>query len=115
MKVYLIYNVVLVSAVQQTDSLIHICILFFAFFSIMFYHRILNRAPCACSRILLFTHFIYDSLHLLTLNSNPSLTPFSLLLGNCMSILYVGQDSFMWCIDFSLQKHNMRCDDEVLL
>ena len=35
-----IYNVVLISGVQQNESVIHMY--FFMFFSIMFYHRILN-------------------------------------------------------------------------
>ena len=46
-EVYLIYNVVLVSAVQQSDSLIHIYIYIFIYFSIMVYQRILNIVPCA--------------------------------------------------------------------
>ena len=44
-EVKLIYNVVLISAVQQSDSVIHIS--FFIFFSIMVYHKILNIVPCA--------------------------------------------------------------------
>ena len=42
----LTYNVMLVSAVQQNDSVIHMCALFFVFFSIMVYHKILNIVPC---------------------------------------------------------------------
>ena len=45
-EVQLIYNVVLISAVQQIDSVIYIYI-YFIFFSIMVYHRILNIVPCA--------------------------------------------------------------------
>ena len=45
-EVQLIYNVVLISAVQQSDSVIHIYTFFFIFFSIMVYHRILNIVPC---------------------------------------------------------------------
>ena len=57
--IWLIYNVVLVSAVQQSDSFIYMCIyiyiyiyiyihiLFLMFFSIMVYQRILNIVPCA--------------------------------------------------------------------
>ena len=45
------YNVVLISAVQQSDSVlyiyIYIDIFFFIFSSIMVYHRILNIVPCA--------------------------------------------------------------------
>ena len=45
----LIYKVVLVSAVQQSDSVIHIYIhsLFIFFSIIMVYHKILNILPCA--------------------------------------------------------------------
>ena len=47
--VYLIYNVVLISAIQQCDSVTHTYIytFFFIFFSIMVYLRILNIVPCA--------------------------------------------------------------------
>ena len=41
----LIYNVVLVSGVQQSDSFMHIYILFHIPF--MVYYRILNIVPCA--------------------------------------------------------------------
>ena len=62
--VQLIYNVVSISAVQQSDSGIHILRLLFIFFSIMAYHRILNQFPVLHSRTL-FVHPIYNSLHLL--------------------------------------------------
>ena len=42
-EVELICCVVLISAVQESDSVIHM----HTFFSIMVYHRILNRVPCA--------------------------------------------------------------------
>ena len=45
-EVQLIYNVVLVSGVQQSDSVIHIYTFFFIFFSIMVYRRMLNIVPC---------------------------------------------------------------------
>ena len=46
--VELIYNVVLVSGVQQSDSIIHIHIfILFRLFSHIGYHRILSRVPCA--------------------------------------------------------------------
>ena len=47
-KVYFIIvdlNVVLISAVQQSDSVIHISIFFFIFFSVTVYHRILTMVP----------------------------------------------------------------------
>ena len=49
----LIYSVVLISTVEQRDSVIYIYIyvythtFFFIFFSIMVYHRVLNIVPCA--------------------------------------------------------------------
>ena len=46
-EVQLTYNVVFISAVQQSDSVIHIYTFFFIFFSIIFYHRILDIVPCA--------------------------------------------------------------------
>ena len=45
--VYLLYNVVLISTVQKSDSVIHLYTLFFIFFLIMVYHKILNTIPCA--------------------------------------------------------------------
>ena len=47
LKHSLVYNVVLISAVQQSDSVIHIHTFVFILFSIMVYHRILNIVPCA--------------------------------------------------------------------
>ena len=38
-------NIVLISTVQQSDSVIHIYTLFFIFFFIMVYHKILNIIP----------------------------------------------------------------------
>ena len=43
----LIYNVVLISGIQQSDSCIYIYIFFFRFFSIINYYKILNIVPCA--------------------------------------------------------------------
>ena len=47
----MIYNVVLVSSVQQSDSYIYIYIyiyiFFFRFFSIVGYYEILSIVPCA--------------------------------------------------------------------
>ena len=51
--VRLIYNIVLISSVQQSGSRIHICVyiyiykFFSIFFSIIVCHRILNVVPCA--------------------------------------------------------------------
>ena len=50
----------LITTAQQNDSVIHIYTLFFIFFTIMVYHRILNM--CFYSRTLLFIHSIYSSL-----------------------------------------------------
>ena len=55
-EVQLIYNVVLISAVQQRDSVRHIHTFFFIFFSTIVKHRILNIAPCAYS----WTLFIHS-------------------------------------------------------
>ena len=43
----MIYSAVLVSAIQQSDSVLHMCTLFFIFFFVMVYHRILNLVPSA--------------------------------------------------------------------
>ena len=64
----LIYNVVPIPAVQQSDSFIHICTFFFLFFSIMVYHRILNIVPYMVGSCCLFI-LQNKSLHLLIPNS----------------------------------------------
>ena len=48
-EVQLIYSVVLVSGVQQSDSVIHMYtnLFFFRFFSIIGYYKILDIVPCA--------------------------------------------------------------------
>ena len=55
-EVLLIYNVVLVSGVQQSDSIIYIYryryILFFIFFSIIGNYKIWNTVPCAIQQVL---------------------------------------------------------------
>ena len=40
--VQLIYSVVLVSGVQQSDSVMHVYVFFFVSFSIMLYYKLLN-------------------------------------------------------------------------
>ena len=40
-------NVVLVSGVQQSDSVMYIYVFFFIFFSIIVYYKILNIVPYA--------------------------------------------------------------------
>ena len=46
-EVQLIYNIVLVSGVQHSDSVIHIYIFFFRSFSLICYYKILSIVPCA--------------------------------------------------------------------
>ena len=70
---------------QHTHT--HIYIVFFIFFSIMVYHRMLNIVPCAYTRIL-FIHSIYTRLHLPIPNSQSHPLPF----GKHQSVLY-GPDS----------------------
>ena len=88
MEVQLIYNVVLISAVQQSDSVTHIYIFLFVFFSIMVYHRILSTVPCAIQQDLV-VYPSYTSLHLLIPNSQSIPPPLPLPLGNHKSALYV--------------------------
>ena len=82
-EVYLIYSVVLISATTEitakwfsyTYAYIYIYKFFFIFSSTMVYHRILNIVPMLYSRSLLLIHPIYNSLHLLTPNSQPFRPP----------------------------------------
>ena len=63
-EVYLVYNVVLMSAEQQSDSVIIHSFSKILFF-IIFYHRISTIVLCAIRRTL-FTHSLQKSFHLLT-------------------------------------------------
>ena len=65
-EVQFIYNVVLVSGIQQSDSLTDIY--FFRFFSIIVYYKILNVVPCVIVGPIVYL-FVYSSLYLLTPNS----------------------------------------------
>ena len=59
----MIYNVMLVSGVQQRESVIHIYIstlCFFRFFSHIGRYRVLSRVPCARQQVLI-SYFIYYS------------------------------------------------------
>ena len=50
----MIYNVVLVSGVWQSESVIHIhrsTLLFFIFFSHIGHYRVLSRVPCAIQQV----------------------------------------------------------------
>ena len=80
LNTYLIYNVVLASALQQSDSVIYyiyIYLFFSKFFSHLGCYRILNRVPCAIQSVLVGylnkTVFAYQSqsLTLFTSISNP--------------------------------------------
>ena len=68
-EVQLIYSIVPISAVQQSDSVTHIQTFFFlTFFFITVYHGILNIVPCALQQDLVI-HPSFISLHLLIPNS----------------------------------------------
>ena len=54
----LIYNVVLLSALQKSDSVIHKDTFFKIFFSIMFYLRILIIAYCAILQDFLYSFYM---------------------------------------------------------
>ena len=64
---------------------------FFMLFALMVYHRISNVVPCAVGpcRALLFIHFTYDTVHLLTPNSQSIPPPSLLPLGNHNSVFYI--------------------------
>ena len=49
-EIYLIYSIVLVSGIQQSDSVMYVCVyiyIYFRLFSITGYYKILNIVPCA--------------------------------------------------------------------
>ena len=70
-EVQLLYKVILISAVKQSDLVIDI----FIFFSIMVYYKTQNIVHCAQRRALLFPHSMYNSLNLLVLNAHPISPP----------------------------------------
>ena len=62
--IVLIYNVLSISAVQQSDPVIHIYILFLILSSITFYHKRLDIVPCAIQQDSSHIHSKCNSLHL---------------------------------------------------
>ena len=56
-ELQLIYYVVLISTVQQSDSVLYIYIYIYTFFSIMIYHRMLNIVPCDIQQYLVVNLF----------------------------------------------------------
>ena len=44
-EVYLLYDVVFISGIQHSDSVLYV--FFFRFFSLIGYYKILSRVPCA--------------------------------------------------------------------
>ena len=82
-KVQLIYNIVLVSAVQQLLSYIYVHII-----SNMIYCRILNIIPCAVQQDLII-YLLYSSLYLLIRNSNLLLPPLPSSFDNNAFVFYV--------------------------
>ena len=83
----MIYNVVLISAVQQSDSFIYICILFHIFLHYGLVQDIEYSSPCytvglCCLSILSLSIYINTSLHLLTPHSHCILPPLPLPLSN---------------------------------
>ena len=59
MEVYLIYNIVLASDVQQSDSVIYVGVYIYILFHIDYYN-ILNIVPELYSKSWFFTYFIYS-------------------------------------------------------
>ena len=76
--VVLIYNVVLVSGVQQSESVIHTSTLFQILFLYMYY-RVLSRVPCAIQQVLIsYLFYIQQCAYVnpnLPIYPSPVLTP----------------------------------------
>ena len=71
-EVQLIYDVVLVSGVQQSDLVSHIYMFIFIFFPILIYYKILAIVPWLYSRtfvVVVLFYFVYSSVCLLIPNS----------------------------------------------
>ena len=68
-EVWLNYNVVLIAAVEQSDSVAHMYTFFLIFISTMVYQRILNIIPCGIQEdLVFFMYSMYTSLCLLIPN-----------------------------------------------
>ena len=100
-EVQLIYNAVLITAVQQSDLVIHTCMLLH-FFSIMVYHKILNIAPSVKEQDLatyLFYTYLFASANL-KLPVQLSLIPSPLATASAFSmplILFLFHRQFRQC------------------
>ena len=96
-EVYLIYTVLLASAIQQSDSVIYtyICIyiLSFPFFFIMVSYRILNVVPCIHSRCLYILYIIAYICYSQT--TNPFLSYFSSPLATT-SLVFMSASLFLF-------------------
>ena len=61
--VQLIYNIVLVSSVQQSDSVTHTYMFFFRFFSVIGYYKIWSIVSCAIRQVLVYVFYIQQCVH----------------------------------------------------
>ena len=98
------------SAVQPSDSVIHLYTFFWKSFSMMVYHRILNPVPCAMQSDLLFLCSMCNGSHLLTPNSQsfpppplpgqPQVCSLPFLFMRLLQLLFLGilgpQSSILW-------------------
>ena len=83
------YSVVLIMAIQKSDSVIHIYVYsFFIIFSTMVYHWILNTVPCTIQEDFVVYPFYTYRFASANLKLPIQLSPTSLLLGNHQSVLY---------------------------
>ena len=88
-EILLISNIVLIFAVQESGSIIHMCI-FLILFHCDFHHRILNIVPCVIQQdLVVYPFYIYQLASANLKTPNPSFLPLFLPLDNHTSILYV--------------------------
>ena len=99
--IQLVYSVVLVPGVQQSDSVLHICvyiyryIFFFRLLSIIGYYKILNIVPCAIQQALVVYLFYIQQ----CVSANPKLLiypspPFPLV---TISLFSMSVNLFLFC------------------
>ena len=72
-ELQLTYSVVPISCKHSKATQLYTYILFYVFFSIVVYYRILNIVPCATQQDLVVYLPIHESLHLLLPNPSPAL------------------------------------------
>ena len=111
-EVELIYNIVLISGVQQSNSVIHIhmYVFFFRFFSIIGYYKIMNMS--LCYTVIFFRSQLICCFLSLHLKYTPPINSFHIIsLTSFIAAVWIYLVNFVLCLDFEVQE----CRDHICL